>query len=544
MVTTRFFRLWTAFACLTTASTLLAQKPGFLAFQDTLAWNRYGSAYQLNGVVDNTGNTYVVSDVPNTTIGGLDFYITAYDVSGNGLLSKKLFNDPSSDISIDHIILSPPVAGKQYIYFETLAEIAGKLYVDVAKVGTDGTLGWMKKLGDASHEAADINVGADAAGFAYVAIENFSSFQTELIEYDANGMLLNDSFTPTMLPTDGKFVNGRWFLNGRNPASSTGNVKWGYYNATSGAELGTAHIDAVNNGINTYTYQATDYVDNNGAIYLGVTVNVYADSNPSTAIATNHFIRCYASTGVQAWASKSYAGQFMFLTGAGSGGPIWAQIAGSGSSFSVENYDLSGNQTLSKSGFSGQSDIAPQSDTTGEYLFWRGPTTQQNLTVQRIDLGGNPLYTNVFAPPAGPVPPGGINNQQSQFTGAQSVNGVLHTFCIMTTSTDKSVVQRYVSGITLASVTGAATMTSNTNYTAKVQLNGPAPTGGILVKLSSNNAKLLFANNTTASSVAIPAGSIYANVVLHSATVLAATKVLVAGNQNGVIRQVTVTVNP
>jgi hypothetical protein len=534
-------RFLTSLAGLSLVVGVLAQPPGPSAtFLDTLAWNRYGTAYSVNGGVDSAGNDYVISTFFRS--GVYDLNVTKYDISGNALFTKTLFSAGGANVTLKKVYIPPPANGKQYIYFQTQGATT-KLFTNFCKFDSNGNLLFVESFGDSSHDFAPLAMGSDGTN-DYVAVEALTSGNTEIVQYDSAVNKIHDLAVP-IVADEGKFFHGKWFLNGFPQGGSSNTVEWEYVDPATGNISGSAQIPTLDNGTNTYAYQARSYVDNNGAVYFGVTVKVYADTNLGTPFATNHFIRCYASNGVQAWSSNSFVGPLFNITGPGSGGPIWTEVAGSGSNFSVETFDLNGNRTLSKSGFVGVCDIAPVSDNTGEYLFWRNVPAQSKLTVQRIDLTGTAKYTNSFVPlPPNTPPPGTDQLPQSFFDGAQTLNGVLYTYCMVSAQSMQSVAQRYVSGTTLSSLSGAASMGSNQSYTLKVQLNNPAPQGGVLVKLTSSSGKLLFPNNSATSSVAIPAGSIFANVTLHSGAVTSATKALVSGNQNGVIRQITITVNP
>jgi uncharacterized membrane protein len=109
----------------------------------------------------------------------------------------------------------------------------------------------------------------------------------------------------------------------------------------------------------------------------------------------------------------------------------------------------------------------------------------------------------------------------------------------------QATVQRYVQGVALSTVTTTATsFVSGTTIPVKVMLNSPAPAGGIAVKMTSSSASALFVNNTTAYTAAIPAGSLYTLVNVHTVKVAKSTPVTILGNQNGVQRSAGFTITP
>ena len=93
-----------------------------------------------------------------------------------------------------------------------------------------------------------------------------------------------------------------------------------------------------------------------------------------------------------------------------------------------------------------------------------------------------------------------------------------------------------VSGVSLspASVTGGNTSQGT------VTLSGPAPSGGMVVTLASNNT----AAATVPASVTVPAGATSATFTVSSKAVTASTSVLISATGGGVTRSATLTVNP
>jgi hypothetical protein len=83
-------------------------------------------------------------------------------------------------------------------------------------------------------------------------------------------------------------------------------------------------------------------------------------------------------------------------------------------------------------------------------------------------------------------------------------------------------------------------VTGGNSSTGTITLSGPAPTGGLVVTLASNNT----AAATVPASVTVPAGATGATFTISTKAVTASTGVLVSATGGGVTRSATLTVNP
>jgi hypothetical protein len=470
-------------------------------------------------VADTDGTSFVVTEVPHT--GFTVLYLTLYDAAGNAAFTKTIVTLPSEDILLDHMILSPPVAGKKFIYLQTSGDFQGTDFTSYIKIDTSGSYQTGVNFLD-NGGTKSLNIGADANGNFYVAV--IVAGLPHMLEYDASNNVVHDVQIQTFTATDARFVAGKWFFNGIASDQTSGGIAWRFYAPSSPDFLAQVKLNYVDNGTTNYTYNATDYCDNNGAVYWGVNVTARSDANPSQSV-TNHFLRCYTATGVQVWASKSVPNSISGLCGPGAGGPLWAWGAAGDTNFFFDQFDLYGNRAFTKTG-SASILKSMVSDSIGAYLYYR-KVNQAVMTIQRVNLNGDVVYSDSFAP---------INGSIFDAIPVQQVeaNGSLYVCGFTPYSGFQAVIKRYVTGVTISSVSGASTAQSGTNYTLKVQLNAPAPSGGIKVDLTSSSAKLLFPNNLATYSIAIPAGSIYANVLLKAGIASANTPVVVKGVQNGV----------
>jgi hypothetical protein len=507
---------------------------------DSLAWTRYLSSYEIHGVVDSVGNAYTASEVHNNT-GGTDVSLIKMDISGNVVLNKVAFTIPGTNSDIDHMCVSPVIAGAQYVYIQTEGfSENSKLFVTVEKVDVLGNLIWSKTYGGISDQFGTVNVAADASGNCYVCLFPIgdSSTSIEMLTYTPAGIVVHDLKNKLINPVNATFSSGKWLVDGHAPNQIYGSISWALFDAATGALNASASLNTLDTGTFVFTYTGTTYWDPNGTIYWGVTVNKYQSSGSPQPLLINHFVRSYQTGGALNWTSTSYQGYLTQINGYGSGGTLWTLGAvGTNAAAFVEAYDSTGSRTCQTTGLPATTNAIVAEDF-GAYVLITDPANKKNLMVQRLSPTGNLLFTNSIAASSA------VPNDQSQFQNAQFSNGVLYTFAMVSTGISQGVVQRFFRGVTLMSVTGPATVASNGTLTMKVQLNNPAPAGGMAIKLTSSSGKLLFPNNSNAYTMAIPAGSYYANVVLHAGAVVVNTAAIIAGNSNGVIRQSTVAVTP
>ncbi len=112
-------------------------------------------------------------------------------------------------------------------------------------------------------------------------------------------------------------------------------------------------------------------------------------------------------------------------------------------------------------------------------------------------------------------------------------------------STVSLVLDRFITGIAMQSVTSASSSVQGGHQLqVLINLNAPAPAGGVSIGVSTNSNKLLLPNNTQGQFVTVPAGASFVAVTLNAQAVATNTPVRVLGMQFGVRRFVDVTVTP
>ena len=131
---------------------------------------------------------------------------------------------------------------------------------------------------------------------------------------------------------------------------------------------------------------------------------------------------------------------------------------------------------------------------------------------------------------------GGFTFFQNYFFIANSVPN--------TTTGYDVVMERFVTGITLSSVTCANAVTQNTQLAVTIHLNGNVVGSPMTVALNSSSAKLLLPNGLRGENFQIPVGANQLVVMLNAQPVSSNTSVLLTAIQNGVRRTAVTTVQP
>ena len=130
-----------------------------------------------------------------------------------------------------------------------------------------------------------------------------------------------------------------------------------------------------------------------------------------------------------------------------------------------------------------------------------------------------------------------------EYYGIQASDRSIYTYGYTNNPRSGYVVDRFVSGITLASLQIPPSFSGFT--TLRVNLNGPAPSGGVRLGLTSFDPILTFqASGTTSVTVSIPAGQSFADVYINAGRPASNTPVSILGQQYGVRRYASTIVLP
>jgi hypothetical protein len=494
-------------------------------------------------LVDASGNTYVVYATPDSN-SGTDVSYMKLDPSGNVLASHMLLFRASSEVLVNGIFLSPPSSPTPYIYTmvsEDLGERDGSVFT---KSNLAGTQIWQTNYNMSNESFSPLGGFVDSSDNFWGAMDHNKNGATELIMFEngPTGALVVEKNNTNIGPIHAEFYKGNWCVTGDDETATSvvQSARWGMYSPTDGHMITGAVLDPVDNGTYSYTYSPfVCYVDPAGAIDLGCNVQVTRDSD-NALIGDKHFIRRYNLTGSLQWVSASYNNFLQYLSSYGSNNTIYVQRGGFTSPLFVESYDHLGNQNWVSSGASTYFVNPPVSDSTGIYTFAEDFNNHKKLNITRYNTSGAQVWTTSVATSAG-----GSTTRATCADAAATTNNLYTAIILPAASGNQATIQRYVQGVALGIVTTPqSSYAGGSTVPVKVSLNAPAPSGGIAVKMTSSSAKALFPNNTTATTVAIPAGSTYAIVNVHLLTVSSNLTATILGNQSGVQRSASFQVAP
>jgi Ca2+-binding RTX toxin-like protein len=259
----------------------------------TLAWvKQFGTtaddlSYGIS--VDSAGNSYVVGKTSgaftgNVTQGSFDAYIAKYDTNGNQTWVKQFGtaqDDQTTGISLDS-------SNNVYVSGYTNGVLAGNTNADqydvfVSKYNSSGTQSWIKQLGTAGNDYADLNsISTDTAGNAFITGYTdgtfsgntaFGSYDSFIAKYSTTGTLAwvkqfgtSSSDYCVATKTDSA---GNVYVTGWTNGQFVGNTALGGYDAfiakynTSGTQLWVKQF-----GTTSDDYATNLSLDNLGNIYI------------------------------------------------------------------------------------------------------------------------------------------------------------------------------------------------------------------------------------------------------------------------------------
>jgi len=106
------------------------------------------------------------------------------------------------------------------------------------------------------------------------------------------------------------------------------------------------------------------------------------------------------------------------------------------------------------------------------------------------------------------------------------------------------VVDRYVTGVCMQSISCPSTVKGGNTLPVIITLNGPAPSGGLVVGLNTSTGYLPMPNNMKAQNFTVPAGANKFTVYLTAKPVAGNTSATLLAIQNGIRRFAVTTITP
>ena len=437
------------------------------------------------------------------------------------------------------VLVSPMVAGKQYVYTVTAPVGLTSQSVYIYKWDTAGNLQWNGAPLIIPDCGGLAGMYADASGNLLLAAKKGSGLTRYLgmMMVDSSGAVLGSQSNNSIYPSKAFYspvLNG-WIVAGVDMSWSDSGARWGLFNPTNGAEGTPGEIaDGYTNANSSLSYTfVLSPLPNNA---YGIVTNSFSYDNLGTRWYTK--MQVYAANGVPVWHypdSGTREGQIFQLAAFNSSSPIYdVGFIPATPGNTVE--DFNGLGVLQWQHTNQPADtLFPWSDGffTVFYNYANNTEFLEHANAAGVyDWGKSYVGTGT-----------GINSFGA-FRGFQNSFYIVNTISNTTTGKDV-VVDRFVTGIAMQSIGAAsATVQAGHSLTATIKLNGNAPTGGVAVGVTTSNNKLLLPNGTQGQYVTVPAGQLSTTVTLNAQSVTANTPVRILAIQNGIRRYVDVTVTP
>jgi hypothetical protein len=522
------------------ASTFASATPVFA----TLAWT-HGfvqgpsmSPLLSKVTADPAGNIYLLSQTTGATQG---FDLIRMNNAAVVTLSQHEDFGTIAPVFPTSIRTSPnPQGGLPNIYVCAQILNSGNSPVTyLAKFNSAGGLTWSLAIGGATSGISIIPKGfdVDTNGNVYVATSTKfgpGKFELEMFEYSTAGVQTSDKINQTIAPTQCFHVSTNWV--------TYNSQQWGVFSQSTGNQLAGQNIPFVTNGskVTSFDFIATPQRDSSILLVKNTTVS---DSVQHTDV-YSHVVLCLSNAGGVAWVSPTFNEVAIAAEGNGISDPAYVMCTSAGGGNFLQQLNGSGpnaGKEIKEAALPPNIATAnrPQADASGVFVYTETAPHDNSVTVKRFDTGLNQILSQTTS--------GTATLAASVVSDSCILNGNLYMTTELdnldgSTDTYDAEVQRFAPGITLSQLTPSATsVKGGTTFTLKVQLNAPAPAGGLLVTLSANSGKLAFSNNSQLLTLAIPAGSIYAPITVKTGAVASDTGVHIQANQNGVIRDLAIT---
>jgi len=527
----------------------------FAGLAPTQAWRRIfgdGSTDVFAGGldVDASGNAYV--QYMNAASGHNVMHVTKI-APPSGITFDKTVDFLTANVSLTGVVVSPIISGKQYVYAFVLVN-SSTPSLNIYKWDTSGIPQWSGTpvILPTSSGTTIILAGVypDASNNLLVAVGLVSTsaggaLYMDTIDSSAN--LTSQQSNPTIGATNAVYIPsaGGWVASGYDfgpfQTSPLNSARWDFYNASNGQASGIG--DQANGGISGFSSTVQQFLINGlPGGQFSVVHNTTNGGLTGSTFATS--MKVFNSSFATLWSYPSGApwGAYTFqVTQLNSASPYYmvSQIPG-GSLGSpnpriIDQFSASGSLVWEHRHQPADL-LLPWSD--GFFTaFYNGTETEY---LEHADSTGVYDFGKSYVSAGG-------SSSASTFGGMRGFQNSLYFLNNTRTasSTRQLVVDRFVTGICMQSVTSASsTVQGCQQLQVVINLNAPAPAGGVSVGLSTSNNKLLLPNGTQGQFITVPAGASFVAVNLNAQGVAGSTPVRVLGIQNGIRRFVDVTVTP
>jgi len=520
-----------------------------------MAWVQPVPTYAWRRTFDNLNRDDKVSNLVTDVSGNV---YMQYSSSGTGATCHLAKVSPANNLIFDKsgtefggfratgCCISPPVSGKQYIWVTGVVTSVTPNPAYFACLDNDGNFILEAELADAQSRMNPVGCHADASGNLMLALwDSTHSGGDEfpllrMVTIDRTDTVISDHLNTTIDP-DSAYWNTRtnsWIVSGRivnDPYSG----QWGSYDPSGSFQFGDTSFGSHSSAQDTYNSYKVNPLPGN---WIGVIRNHVVIDNSNSTYTFFHYVQVYDAGNRSFW---SY------------GAPGYGLHAAAFDSFYSLLYVTSNpsglkndnNQTVEKLKWDGtlvwQHTHQPvqQIYPTLEGYFGMeayNPTlgTQAIFLEHYIDATNTYDWGRSYTGTASVWDPtvGGFASFQNFFYVANSVRN--------NTSGYDVILERFVTGITLASVTCARTVKQGTQLPVTINLNGNVAGAPLTVALNSSSKYLLLPNGKQGQNFQVPVGQNHIVVMLTAQAVSSNQSLLLTAIQNGVRRTAVTTVTP
>ena len=481
-----------------------------------------------------------------TSPGNYTLHLVKIGPSMNIAFDKtELFNGVSSMTPMG-VFVGPLIAGKQYIY--TIFQYnAGNNLVRINGYDTSGNqwVGGPYTEGSFSggQDCNFLGAGTDASGNFYLGLSNADAGghrQFEMIESTGNGSnTVNFVADGNVDPYEAAYSRtlNRWIVAGHDLATvAPYSSRWALVDPTTGTETSFSEsLGSHDSGTGAFvSYGYTIALLPGDAFGVGLDNESYAGSGIPHF---SYWVQTYNADGTTDFRYPSTGTVPSNLLGMAGLNGNWYIFDVPGLAVtrpSVTLLDATGN-TIYRHTNQPVGRVYP--DASGFYTLWASDTSNTvflehyNNAALAFDWGksyaGNNVLLNEF---------GGLAMFQNFFYVTLNLSDTPTGYDVL--------VDRFVTGICLQNISSSGSVTGGQSIAVTIQLNGPAPNGGLVVALNSSTAKLLMPNGTRAQNFTVLQGQSQLVVNLNAQPVVSQTVATLLAIQNGIRRPAAVTINP